>query len=136
MAGSGDQWPVYDIIRTPLMSWIAFDEVTHDALNRLREADDQVGFSADDPLDYALRTEKSSVVLLPSGDEVVLLTIKHNVINNNIWPEEIPSQPEPSEPKVEAGIHYVGGGFLGLSDEVALDEEPEEHKSWWKRLFE
>jgi len=118
------------------MSWIAFDEVTHDALNRLREADDQVGFSADDPLDYALRSEKSSVVLLPSGDEVVLLTIKHNVINNNIWPEEIPSQPEPSEPKVEAGIHYVGGGFLGLSDEVALDEEPEQHKSWWKRLFE
>ena len=126
------------------MSWIAFDEVTHDALNRLREADDQVGFSSDDPLDYALRIERSSVVLLPSGDEVVLLTIKHNIVNNDNSPEEIPSrpesesessQPEPGEAKPESGIHYIGGGFLGLSDEVALDEEPEQRKRWWKKLF-
>ena len=123
------------------MPWIAFDEVTHDALNRLRESGDQVAFSSDDPLDYALRNEKSSIVLLPSCDEVVLLTIKHNIIKHNIIkhnvrPEEIPSQPERSEPKVEAGIHYVGGGFLGLSDEVALDEEPQPRKGWWKKLFD
>ena len=118
------------------MPWIAFDEVTHDALNRLRQSGDQVTFSSGDPLDYALRNEKSSIVLLPSGDEVVLLTIKHNLINNQITAEEISSQPEPFEPKVEAGIHYVGGGFLGLSDEVALDEEPEQRKSWWKKLFD
>lgn len=126
------------------MSWIAFDEVTHDALNRLREAGEEVAFSSDDPLDYALRSEKSSVVLLPSGDEVVLLTIKHNIVNNDNSPEEIPSrpesesessQPEPGEAKPESGIHYIGGGFLGLSDEVALDEEPEQPKSWWKKLF-
>ena len=130
------------------MSWIAFDEATHDALNRLREADDQVAFSSDDPLDYALRSQKSSVVLLPSGDEVVLLTIKHNVVQPNAQPQEISSQPEPSkaepsqsEPEssrseADTGIHYVGGGFLGLNDEVALDEEPEQRKSWWKRLFD
>src|SRR5262245_19851727 len=113
------------------MTWIAFDEKTHNALTEISRAPVMLETTSTDPVDYALSSPRNTVVVVPmeTEDEVVLLTVKKNI--------HVELSPAPVAAKKHApqSVHYVSGGFLGLGDEVAEEEEPEK-KSWWKRLFD
>jgi hypothetical protein len=98
------------------MAWIVFDKETRSAIGTPAK------LAGGDPLAYALAQERSSVVVMPAAaaDQVLLLTVKR-----------APKRKKPAEPN----IRYVSSGFLGLTDEAAGEEAPEEKKSWWKKLF-
>jgi hypothetical protein len=122
------------------MTWITFDEKTRSALSELSDTPVRLADDSIDPLDYALASERSSVVLAPFGSSqhVVLLTVKKNVREEPVTPPVDAAKHEATTPKREATrtSHYVSSGFLGLSDEVEVEDEPEQSRSWWKRLFE
>lgn len=86
-----------------------------------------------DPLDYALAREGSSVIIAPfaGSEQVAVLTVKKNVRKEPATPPAASAKQQPTRTS-----HYVSSGFLGLSDEVELEEGPAERKSWWKRLFD
>src|SRR5215813_7441403 len=111
------------------MTWIAFDKKTQNALTEISRATVMLEARSIDPLEYALASPRNSVVIVPmeTEGEVALLTVR-----KNIRVEHAPA-PAASE-KTTRNVHYVSGGFLGLGDEFAEEEEPE-RKSWWKRLF-
>ncbi len=48
-------------------------------------------------------------------------------------PEALAAKP-PS--KLEPKVSYAAGGFLGLSDELVLDEEPPKPKKWWQKILD
>jgi hypothetical protein len=113
------------------MAWITFDPETQSALNRVPGGPGRTKLCSGEALDYALSAQKNSVVLLPSGDDVVLLTIKKALISR-----VIPPKTEPAPETGKSSFGYIGGGFLGLTDEVLIEEEPKKRGTWWKRLFD
>jgi hypothetical protein len=119
--------------RAITMTWIAFDEKTRNAAGEILGAPVKLAPTATDPLDYALASPHNSVVLAPYGEaeHLVVLTVKKNV-REQLAPPPPATQVEQTPTRTG---HYVSGGFLGLNDEVEL-EEPEQRKSWWKRLFD
>jgi hypothetical protein len=126
------------------MAWIAFDDQTQSVLSELSGAPVTLAKSSTDPLDYALASKRNSVVLVPIGTtgEVVLLTVRKNLRREPAPPPAPPSAPPakpetvPAKQETTQSMHYVSSGFLGLGDEVELDQEPQPRKSWWKRLFD
>jgi hypothetical protein len=112
------------------MTWITFDTETRAALEELSSHRGGVEVRPGDALAYAIASQKSSVVMLPSQDSVVLLTI-----TKFLKARELVAQPEPVEQLHNSAVRFVGGGFLGLNDEVVVDE-PEQPKKWWKKLFD
>jgi hypothetical protein len=115
------------------MTWIAFDDKTRDVVGEALGTPVKLAPSSTDPLDYALASPRNSVVLAPYGNaqNLVVLTVKKNVRKEVAPP---PPAAEVEQTPTRTG-HYVSSGFLGLNDEVELDEEPEQRKGWWKRLF-
>jgi hypothetical protein len=111
------------------MTWIAFDTQTRNAVGETLGEPVKLAPASTDPLDYALASRSTNVFLAPgkTEGEVVLLTVKRNV---RTVPAALPKQ------EVTRTSHYVTSGFLGLNDEVEVEEEPEQRKSWWKRLFD
>ena len=115
------------------MTWIAFDDKTQNSVGVMLGTPVKLAPSSTDPLDYALASSHSSVVLAPYGnaEHLVVLTVKKNV-------RKEPTPPPPAKEVTPAPTrtgHYVSSGFLGLNDEVELEEELEQRKSWWKKLF-
>lgn len=114
------------------MTWIAFDDNTRNAVGEMLGTPVKLAPSSTDPLDYALASTHNSVLLAPYGnaEHLVVLTVKKNVRKEPVAPlaTEITQAPTRT-------AHYVSGGFLGLNDEVELEEEPEQRTNWWKRLF-
>lgn len=102
------------------MAWIVFDHDTHSALSGT-----PVKLASGDPLAFAFSHKRDTVVLLPAAktDQALLLTVKRN--------HKPVRKAKKSE---EPSIHYVSGGFLGLTDEAVVEETSEERKGWWKKL--
>lgn len=115
------------------MAWIAFDDQTHNALSTICKSPVKLEMRKGGPLEYALHTSGNSLMLFPgaTAKEVLLLTIRKK-IDTETATEPAPPPKQTKTPRV----HYVSGGFLGLSDEVALEDAPEERQSWWKKLFD
>ena len=109
--------------------WIAFDQQTSSLLRSSLAQGTTVETFGRGPVDYALAKPGAVVTLLPSaGDSSVGIAIFR-------WPRE-------RFAKVVAAARPKAGktrvtGFLGLSDEVLIEEEPaEQKKSWWRRFWE
>lgn len=108
--------------------WIAFDQQTSSLLRSSLAQGTTVETFARGPVDYALAKPNAVVTLLPSaGDSNVGIAIFR-------WPRE-------RFAKVVAAARPKAGktrvtGFLGLSDEVLMEDESQEKKSWWRRFWE
>lgn len=108
--------------------WIAFDQQTSSLLRSSLAQGTTVETFGRGPVDYALAKPNAVVTLLPSaGDSNVGIAIFR-------WPRE-------RFAKVVAAARPKSGktrvtGFLGLTDEVLMEDEPQEKKSWWRRFWE
>jgi hypothetical protein len=100
--------------------WIAFDDATAAAFQA--HTSRPVHISAGNALDSALNAG-NAVVLIPGNDRrAVLVAFRRN-------------PPSQSAPGADGTSSTVAGGFLGLTDETVLEEEPPRGESWWRRLF-
>lgn len=115
------------------MAWVVFDDVTRNLLGGEPGAPAPLEVGSGEPLAYALSKGQDCVVLLPAtaDGQVLLLTVKRHDRQ-----PKIAAPPAQTQKAAEPGIHYVSGGFLGLTDEVALEESQEVRRTWWKRLFD
>jgi hypothetical protein len=116
------------------MAWVVFDDVTRNVLGEEPGASARLEVGSGEPLAYALSKRRDCVVLLPgtASGEVLLLTVKPQHRQPKITAPPARMRKKTAEPS----IHYVSGGFLGLTDEVALEESQEVRRTWWKRLFD
>ncbi|HKV93112.1 MAG TPA: hypothetical protein VJW20_11255 [Candidatus Angelobacter sp.] len=112
--------------------WIAFDQQTSSLLRSSLAQGTTVETFGRGPVDYALAKPGAVVTLLPSpgGSDVGIAIFR--------WPRErfakvVAAATRPKTAK--AGKTRVTG-FLGLSDEVLIEDEPQEKKSWWRRFWE
>lgn len=108
--------------------WIAFDKQTSSLLRSSLAQGTTVETFGRGPVDYALAKPNAVVTLLPSaGDSNVGIAIFR-------WPRErfakVVAVARPKSGKTRVT------GFLGLSDEVLMEDEPQEKKSWWRRFWE
>jgi hypothetical protein len=47
------------------------------------------------------------------------------------------TRPERPQAHVEVPVtHVAPGGFLGLADEVVLEDEPAQPKKWWQKILD
>jgi hypothetical protein len=128
--------------------WIAFDQQTSSLLRSSLAQGTTVETFGRGPVDYALAKPNAVVTLLPSaGDSNVGIAIFR-------WPRErfakamAAARPQTGRPQTgrpQTGRPQTGRpqsgktrvtGFLGLSDEVLMEDEPQEKKSWWRRFWE
>jgi len=112
--------------------WIAFDQQTSSLLrSRLQHLNPAQGTQVETfgrgPVDYALAKPGVVVTLLPSaGDGGVGIAVFRRP-KQRIKAVSLPP------------IHGMtrASGFLGLSDEAYLEEEPvQEKKGWWRKLWD
>ncbi|HKR97689.1 MAG TPA: hypothetical protein VJW55_20090 [Candidatus Angelobacter sp.] len=118
--------------------WIAFDQQTSSLLRSSLAQGTTVETFGRGPVDYALAKPNAVVTLLPSvGDSNVGIAIFR-------WPRErfakVVAAARPQSGRSQIGRPQSGKtrvtGFLGLSDEVLMEDEPQEKKSWWRRFWE
>ena len=118
--------------------WIAFDQQTSSLLRSSLAQGTTVETFGRGPVDYALAKPNAVVTLLPSvGDSNVGIAIFR-------WPRErfakVVAAARPQSGRSQIGRFQSGKtrvtGFLGLSDEVLMEDEPQEKKSWWRRFWE
>ena len=109
--------------------WIAFDQQTSSLLRSSLAQGTTVETFGRGPVDYALAKPNAVVTLLPSaGDSNVGIAIFR-------WPRERFAKAVAAALPKKSGKTRVTG-FLGLSDEVLMEDEPQEKKSWWRRFWE
>jgi hypothetical protein len=101
-----------------MAKWIVFDDDSVLTLSRQGNSDVEVGVG--DPISVALATEAPALVMLPGSHEQVTVV--------TLYPGGTP-RPRPH--------HYVAAGFLGLTDEIAAEDdiEEDEKRPWWRRIF-
>lgn len=136
--------------------WIAFDQQTSSLLRskllRLNPAQGtQVETFGRGAIDYALAKPGAVVTLLPAAgglDVGIAVFRRPQGRAVNAAPVSVVKNvtiPGPSKPAVKVASTLPprraamtrAGGFLGLSDESVIEDEPmEEKKGWWRRLWE
>ncbi|HET9285637.1 MAG TPA: hypothetical protein VFR24_27105 [Candidatus Angelobacter sp.] len=123
--------------------WIAFDQQTSSLLRSSLAQGTTVETFGRGPVDYALAKPNAVVTLLPSAsDSNVGIAIFR-------WPRDrfakVMAAARPQTGRPQIGRSQIGRpqsgktrvtGFLGLSDEVLMEDEPQEKKSWWRRFWE
>jgi hypothetical protein len=108
--------------------WIAFDQQTSTLLRSTLGEGTRVETFGRGPLDYALAKPGAVVTLLPAiGGREVGIAVFRRPKKQSIRTVELP----PVRRVTRAG------GFLGLTDEAVIDEEPvQEKKGWWRKLWD
>jgi hypothetical protein len=117
----------------PMPRWIAFDQKTSSLLRTCLTQDDRIETFGRGALDYALAKPGAVVTITPSTGDAVAVAI--------FRPRRQPASAEVQPPRREvmpSSGAIRAGGFLGLSDEAAFEEEApvEEKKGWWKRFWD
>ena len=105
--------------------WVTFDQETSSALRAQLPQETIFQRPAQSMMEYLLEDREAVVAVLPSpgSNEAAVAVFRWN---------RIPAPPE--QPVLPAGKR--AGGFLGLIDEPMFEDEPQEKKSWWQRLWE
>lgn len=106
-------------LKVTMARWIAFDEEsTAAAALRTKAA---VTFQPGDALRSALSNGQHGIVIMPTDEagQLTLLRLRPNVP----MPAEVPAAREPT-------------GFLGLSDRLIVEQEPEPSRKWWQRILD
>ena len=108
--------------------WIAFDQQTSTLLRSTLGQGTPVETFGRGPLDYALAKPGTVVTLLPAiGGGEVGIAVFRRPKKQRIKAVELP----PVTGRTRAS------GFLGLTDEAYLEEEPvQEKKGWWRKLWD
>jgi hypothetical protein len=117
--------------------WIAFDQQTSSLLRASLAQEDRIETFGRGALDYALAKPGAVVTLLPAGENEIGIAVFRR------------PRPARTEIAVQRSVHPAiatiepssrstrAGGFLGLSDEPAFEDEPvEEKKGWWRRFWD
>jgi len=108
--------------------WIAFDQQTSSLLRSSLAQGTTVETFGRGPLDYALAKPGAVVTILPSagGAHVGIAVFRR------------PKKRKPAAPVVLPQRNVTRAtGFLGLSDEAVIDEEPvQQKKGWWRRFWD
>ncbi|HEY6349574.1 MAG TPA: hypothetical protein VI636_09215 [Candidatus Angelobacter sp.] len=105
-------------------NWTTFDDESSGALRSRLPEPVITQLPANLALEHVLQRGETLVAVLPGGmlDQAALAVFRWN----RVEPTPTPVRSANTRP----------GGFLGLSDEPAFEEEElQEKKSWWKRLW-
>lgn len=109
--------------------WTTFDDETSAALRSRLPEPVIVQRPAHMALEHVLQTGETVVAVLPGGmlDQAALAVFRWN---------RVPTVQEPP-PLPPPQANTRAGGFLGLTDEPAFDEEESQgKKSWWRRFWD
>jgi hypothetical protein len=112
-----------------MAQWIAFDQETTSLLRSTLGRGTKIETLLRGPVDYALARPGSVVAVLPatgSGNPGI-------AVFRRTRPAAQPLMTQP----VANRSNSRAGGFLGLSDEAAFEEEaPQEKKGWWRKIWD
>ena len=143
--------PQPKIGRWLMARWIAFDQETTSLLRSNLAQGTKIDTLRRGPVDYALAKPGSVVAVLPAqGNNDLGIAVFRPVRPAVAQP---PAQQHPAvaaqppraavtpQPKNLATRNFAAtraGGFLGLTDEPAFEEEeePQEKTGWWRRFWE
>jgi len=105
----------------PSPRWITFDSETSCALQARIAPERIVEFSNQRPLEYVLERPSTVVAMLPASEpnQSALAIFRWN------------SAPLPAN-EPENPPHMQVAGFLGLTDELVFEDDPQEKKGWWR----
>lgn len=110
--------------------WMVFDQLTAAAVRsqtgnqvELRRAEDTPAGSVI-ALAAAAPGPAAAVIPAADGERAVLLRFTHNV------------RPQTEAAPSLAPTRVAPGGFLGLADELVLEDEPEPPKKWWQKILD
>src|SRR5437868_7257861 len=94
-----------------------FDNPTATRMAR-EHLDHEVVLAEGDAVATALANERDGVVLLPAAkkDRALVVEIRRPAASNAAMSPSIPAQDQ---------TNYQASGFLGLSDELVLDDQPQ-----------
>ncbi len=108
--------------------WIAFDQETSSFLHTRLAQGTKIATLRRGPVDYALAKPGSVVTLLPEADgDIGIAIFRRRGARKAV---------SPVAPQSIASGPTRATGFLGLGDEPAFAEEPEQKKSWWQKLWD
>ena len=116
-----------------MVRWIAFDQETTSFLHSVLARGTKVETLLRGPVDYALARPGTVVAVLPATGSLN----PGIAVFRRTRPAAAPQRKTSALPErgVQAGTRV--GGFLGLSDEAAFEEEAlQEKKSWWQKLWD
>ncbi len=104
--------------------WIVFDQAGADAVQHRSGSSPEIrtgGDQASEIISMALQS-RGAVAVLPAaaGPNAVLI---------RIHARQAPPAPDASSKMAPAG-------FLGLSDTIDMDDEPEPPKKWWQKILD
>lgn len=129
--------------------WIAFDQQTSSLLRCSLAQGTTVETFGRGAVDYALAKPGAVVTLLPAaGGLDVGIAVFRKPKQRAAEAAQVPVAkrvPVPGPAKPAAKVHSSlpprattrAGGFLGLSDESVVEEEPlDEKKGWWRRFWD
>jgi hypothetical protein len=131
--------------------WIAFDQETTSLLRSTLAQGTRIDTLRRGPVDYALAKPGAVIAVLPaqgSNDSGIAVfrparpaVMQHpaSIERAAVAPPRVAAAPplRAAVPPTTNRAATRAGGFLGLSDEpVFEEEEAEEKKGWWRRLWE
>ena len=115
-----------------MAQWIAFDQETTSLLRSMLGRGTKIETLLRGPVDYALARPGSVVAVLPatgSGNPGI-------AVFRRTRPAVVAAQHPVTQPTANRS-NSRAGGFLGLSDEAAFEEEsPQEKKGWWRKIWD
>lgn len=119
--------------------WIAFDQQTSSLLRSMLAQGTRIDTLLRGPVDYALARPSAVVTVLPaSGSSGAGIAVFRPLRHVAVAPTEPVVRRSALPPRAST---CTGGtrasGFLGLSDEVVIEEEiGKEKKGWWRKFWE
>lgn len=125
--------------------WIAFDQETTSLLRSNLAQGTKIDMLRRGPVDYALAKPGAVVAVLPAQGNNDLGIAVFRPVRPVVAQPPVQAQPPraavtpPSKNFATRNFAATrAGGFLGLTDEPAFEEEeePQEKTGWWRRFWE
>lgn len=120
--------------------YLTFDEKTASTLRKSLPERQVFEHGATEAVEYALGTDKTLVTVIPTGQEqrtAIAVFRRPGQPANPRSPVEVRKPVASVAAPRENNVAVRAGGFLGLRDEVAFEEEPAVPKkqSWWRKFW-
>lgn len=113
-----------------MSQWIAFDRATAEAVQSKTGSSVEVRNAGDTSpgsvVGMAAAAPSRAIAVIPAagGQHALVVRFSH------------PARPRPQVPPPIAGTRTAPGGFLGLADELVLDDQPGPPKKWWQKILD
>jgi hypothetical protein len=126
--------------------FLTFDVKTASKLRQQFPGQQVFEHGAKGAVDYALGSDKTLVTVIPTGAgrEAAIAVFRRPKLATPLQPPEKRAQvrvemrkPAASVPVPRKESALRAGGFLGLRDEIAFEEEPvvKKKQSWWRHFW-